>query len=201
MTTPQLIFLCETAEVPRNTNQVGKHEGLGLLSRRGAWPMDSKFLRADELGIRLEIVAGLPIWEPHPVYKHQKAVDRIRSTIEVSASSEANAGCSCIHAADVYISFPDGSLKRPDISIFCREPEEEEEAIKLVPEAVIEVISKGYEAKDLEIAPQFYLAQGVKDVLVFNPYTLVVLHVRRDQVTHHVSPVEIELACGCRCQV
>ena len=31
----------------------------------------------------------------------------------------------------------------------------DEEAIKLVPEAVIEVISKGYEAKDIEIGPQF----------------------------------------------
>lgn len=163
--------------------------------------MDSKFLRAEEFGIRLEIVGGLPIWEPYPVYKHQKAIDRIRATIEkVSTSSETN-DSACIHISDVYVSFPDGSLKRPDISIFCREPEDEEEAIKLVPEAVIEVISKGYEAKDLEIGPQFYLSQGVKDVLVFNPYTLLVLHVRRDEVARHVSPVEINLSCGCRCTV
>lgn len=164
--------------------------------------MDAKFLRADELGVRLEIVGGLPIWEPHPIYKHQKAVDRIRATIKAQVAPDAQSVmCPCVHAADVYISFPDGSLKRPDISIFCREPEEEEEAISLVPEAVIEVISKGYEAKDLEIAPQFYLSQGVKDVVVFNPYTLVVLHVRTDKVARHVSPVEIELACGCLCTV
>lgn len=165
--------------------------------------MDSKFLRAEEFGIRLEIVGGLPIWEPYPVYKHQKAIDRIRATIEkVSTSSETNeSDCGCIHVSDVYVSFPDGSLKRPDISLFCREPEDEEEAVKLVPEAVIEVISKGYEAKDLEIGPQFYLSQGVKDVVVFNPYTLLVLHVRRDEVARHVSPVEINLSCGCRCTV
>jgi Uma2 family endonuclease len=66
------------------------------------------------------------------------------------------------------------------------------------PEAVIEVISKGYEYKDLEIGPNFYLAQGVKDVVVFNPYTLVVLHVRRDGARHGVSPMEIGLECGCR---
>src|SRR5436853_7908148 len=158
--------------------------------------MDEKFLRADDLGIRLEIVGGLPIWEAHPVYKHQKAVDRIRATIEAGASApDALArGCACVHAADVYVSFPDGSLKRPDISIFCREPEEEEEAIKLVPEAVIEVVSKGYEAKDLEIGPRFYLWQGVKDVVVFDPYTLVVLHIRRDEVARHISPVEINLS-------
>ncbi len=164
--------------------------------------MDSKFLRAEELGVRLEIVQGLPIWEPYPVYKHQKAVDRIRSTIaQADVASASEDRCTCVHASDVYISFPDGSLKRPDISIFCREPEEDEEAIKLVPESVIEVISKGYEVKDLEIGPQFYLSQGVKDVVVFNPYTLDVLHVREGKVFHHVSPVDIQLLCGCRCTV
>jgi Uma2 family endonuclease len=165
--------------------------------------MDSKFLRAEDFGIRLEIVGGLPIWEPYPVYKHQKAVDRIRATIErVAVSSESSDGrCECIHVSDVYISFPDGSLKRPDISIFCQEPEDEEAAIKLVPEAVVEVISKGYEAKDLDIGPRFYLSQGVKDMVVFNPYTLVVLHVRQDEVARHVSPVEISLRCGFRCTV
>lgn len=164
--------------------------------------MNPKFLRADELGIRLEIVSGLPIWESYPIYKHQKAIDRIRATIEkVSPSSLKEGGCACIHVSDVYISFPDGSLKRPDISVFCQEPEEDEEAITLVPEAVIEVISKGYEAKDLEIGPHFYLSQGVKDVVVFDPYTLLVLHVRRDRVMRHVSPIEILLECGCKCVV
>ena len=105
----------------------------------------------------------------------------------------------------MYISFPDGSLKRPDISVFRQEPkpkeEDEEEAIKLLPEAVIEVISKGYEAKDLEIGPQFYLAQGIKDVVVFNPYTLAVVYIRRDKTEQYLSPVELELSCGCRCTV
>ena len=162
--------------------------------------MDPRYLRADELGIRLEMVAGLPIWEPHPIYKHQKAVDRIRSSI-TSVTSEVPNACECIHAADVYVSFPDGSLKRPDISVFRHEPDEQEEAVTLVPEAVIEVISKGYEAKDLEIGPQFYLSQGVKDVMVFNPYTLVVLHVRRDGVERYISPMEVRLECGCACTV
>jgi hypothetical protein len=164
--------------------------------------MDPKLLRADELGIRLEIVGGLPIWEPHPVVKHQKAIDRIRATIEKQPkASESASECACIHLSDVYVNFPDGSLKRPDIAIFCREPDEEEEAVTLVPEVVIEVVSKGYEAKDLEIAPRFYLSQGVKDVVVFDPYTLLVLHVRRDQVKRLVSPVTIDFECGCRCTV
>jgi hypothetical protein len=43
------------------------------------------------------------------------------------------------------------------------------------------VVSKGFEAKDLEFGPPFYLSQGVKDVIVFDPLTLLVLHVRRDK--------------------
>ncbi|NJP06692.1 MAG: Uma2 family endonuclease [Chloroflexaceae bacterium] len=163
--------------------------------------MDRRLLQAHELGIRLEMVAGLPIWEPQPVLKHQRAVDRIRASLEPAAESALSSACDCVHAADVYITFPDGSLKRPDIAIFCREPDEEEEAITLIPEAVIEVISKGYEAKDLEIGPQFYLAQGIKDVVVFNPYTLLVLHVRRNRVHRQLSPVTITLECGCQCTV
>ena len=166
--------------------------------------MDEKFLRAEELGIRLEIANGLPIWEASPVYRHQEAVDRIRGTItplDQGAFDENQ--CDCIHVADVYVSFPNGSLKRPDIAIFCRElaDEEKDDAIKILPEAVIEVVSRGYEAKDLEIGPGFYLSQGVKDVVVFDPYTLLVLHARRDGTKRMVSPVEILLECGCKCVV
>ncbi len=39
--------------------------------------LDNKYFRADELGIRLEIVGGLHIWEAQPLYKHQKHVARI----------------------------------------------------------------------------------------------------------------------------
>lgn len=163
--------------------------------------MNPQLLNAEDLGIKLEIAGGLAIWEASPIWKHQKAVDRIRDSIkkkEIEGSV-----CECVDAADIYVSFPDGSLKRPDISIFCREPseEEEEEAIKQIPEAVIEVISKKYEAKDLEISPPVYLANGVKDVVVFNPYTMEVVHFRKGKKREMTSPVEIELECGCRCVV
>ena len=160
-------------------------------------PLDPKFLKAEELGIRLEVVSGLPIWEAHPVWKHQKAIDRIRSTI----TPKSVASCACVHASDVYVQFPDGSLKRPDIALFCREPDETEDAITLVPEAVIEVVSKGYEAKDLEIGPPFYLAQGVKDVIVFDPTSLLVLHARRDKTVRLTSPQVLTLECGCEVTV
>jgi hypothetical protein len=166
----------------------------------GRRPLDRRLVQANELGIRLEIVGGLPLWEFSPARRHQQAVDRIRATIAPIAQV-AEPACSCLHLADVYVSFLDGSLKRPDIAIFCREPEEQDEAITLLPEAVIEIVSQGSEAKDLEIAPRFYLTQGVKDVVIFDPYTLLVLHARRDRVARHVSPVTIELECGCRCVV
>jgi Uma2 family endonuclease len=155
--------------------------------------IDPRFLRAEELGIRLEIVSGLPIWEAHPVWKHQKAIDRIRATL----GAAPGAVCGCVHASDVYVQFPDGSLKRPDIAIFCREPDEQEDAITLVPEAVVEIVSRGYEAKDLEIAPPFYLAQGVKDVVIFDPTSLLVLHARRTGTHRFTSPHSIVLECGC----
>lgn len=156
--------------------------------------------RADEIGVRLEMVGGLPLWEAAPALKHQAAVDRIRASIQKNAAAP-DTGCACVHVSDVYIRFPDGSLKRPDVSIFCRWPEETDEAVTLIPEAVIEVVSKGYEAKDLEIGPRFYLLQGVKDIVVFDPYTLLVLHLRRDRAVRHISPVTIELECGCCCTV
>src|SRR5205823_4740566 len=98
------------------------------------------------LGIRLEMVCGLPVWEAHPVFLHQKEIDRIRLSIRPIKGT--GTGCECRHYSDLSIDFPDGSYKRPDISIFCREPDEKLTAVTLLPEAVVEVISKGYEAKD-----------------------------------------------------
>jgi hypothetical protein len=37
--------------------------------------MDSQLLRSEQLGIKLEIVNGLPVWEASPVLKHQIAVE------------------------------------------------------------------------------------------------------------------------------
>ncbi len=161
--------------------------------------MDSQLLRSEQLGIRLEIVNGLPVWEASPVLKHQIAVDRIRESIKQSKAGVK--ACDCFHAADIYIQFPDGSLKRPDISVFCKTPAETDNALKKIPDAVIEIISKGYEKKDLEIGVPFYLANGIKDIVVFNPYTMEVVHFRADETRNSASPVEIKLECGSICTV
>jgi Uma2 family endonuclease len=153
-------------------------------------------LAADrELGIRLEMVNGVPVWEMSPAFRHQRVIDRIRDTIQRKADSTTL--CECLHVADVYIRFPDGSLKRPDISLFCREPDEQTTAVTLKPEAVIEIISPDYAAKDLEIGVPFYLAQEVRDVVVFDPDTNQVTHYRDGIASQHTSPVALEFACGC----
>jgi Uma2 family endonuclease len=103
-----------------------------------------------------------------------------------------------VHLADVYIHFLDGSYKRPDISIFCREPDEEDEAITLVPTAVVELISADYEVKDISIGPQFYLAQGVANMIVLDPRSLQVTHYRTSGVQRGVSPLPIvTVTSGC----
>ncbi len=156
------------------------------------------------LNVRLEMVGGLPVWEAWPVLRHQSAAFRIQSSIARSVQPQPNdgSGCQCVHAADIYVRFPDGSLKRPDIAIFCREPDEKETAVTLVPEAVIEILSEGYEAKDLEVGVPFYKSMGIPDIIVFDPDTNVVRHYQGDTpVRELTSPVEIALACGCRCTV
>ena len=147
-------------------------------------------------GVKLERVNGLTLWEAHPVLLHQETVDIIRATISV-VNHDAGS-CGCYHYADLSMRFPEGSEKRPDIAIFCERPQQEDEAVTALPDAVIEIISKGYEAKDYLIGLPFYLMQGVKDVVVFNPYTNEVLHCRPNGTREiYTSPVDLNFVCGC----
>ena len=161
--------------------------------------------RAEQAGVKLEIVDGLPMWEGFPAVRHQREVFRIQQTIRrIAASVQTTADdspCGCFHYSDIYVRFSDGSLKRPDIAIFCTEDIEQEDAVTALPEAVIEVISPGFEAKDLDIGARFYQAHGVKDVIVFDPRTLVVLHLRQSGAERLISPVTLDLRCGCQVTV
>ena len=159
--------------------------------------LEDEFYGIDQIGVKLERVGGLTLWEAQPIVKHQLAVDRIRASIHAATGG----GCGCVHLADIAVQFNDGSQKRPDISVFCRTPDEEEAAVTLLPEAVIEIISKGYEAKDYEVGAPFYLAMGVKDVITFDPRTGEVRHFRPTGTTHAPSPAAIQLECGCHCIV
>jgi Uma2 family endonuclease len=163
--------------------------------------IEELILQTDASGapVRLEYVRGHTRWEASPSSRHQKMLQRIERSVRPSFDGET--GCSCSTLVDVLIRFPDpdGSFKRPDLSIFCTEPPDSDEALEVLPVAVVEILSPGYEDKDLgpDGAP-FYLAHGVVDVVVVDPRTGVVFHFQRDRspVTLQ-APVTLDLTCGC----
>ena len=151
---------------------------------------------ADEQGYRLEIIDGLGVWEVMPSKRHIEAEARIERSVRRNPES-ASGERGCYVYRDLYVRFPDNSLRRPDVAVYRREPEEEDEAVTLCPEAVIEILSAGSERKDLELSPPFYLRQGIRDVIVLDPYRNIVWHHRPAGVERFDSPVDIALACGC----
>lgn len=151
--------------------------------------------------VRLERTAGIPTWEPMPGARHQKTIDRIRATIRPAVTKNDSVTCPCIHLSDVLVKFPEGSFRRPDIAVFCQDPPEVDEALTMLPVAVIEIVSPGYEYKDLALGAPFYLGQGVLDVIVHDPRSGMVTHFRSDATHVYHSPHTIHLACGCMCEV
>ena len=156
---------------------------------------DSMEHLADASGFKLEITNGIPTWEAFPVLRHQVKIDAIRA--DLKPSTQDAGGCACIHVADLTIQFPDGSVKRPDISIFCTQPIEQDTACTDIPEVVIEIFSKGYEKKDTEISLPFYLSYNLPDIVLFDPATNKVSHYHDGQTDEYTSPVELTFACGC----
>jgi Uma2 family endonuclease len=164
-------------------------------------PFRDLIREAEQTNIRLEMMDGVPVWEASPAFYHQWELKRIENSIRPLAGSV----CACISVADVLFEFAKTSFKRPDIAVLCQLPEplETEEALRVVPGAVIEIISKNYEYKDLVLSPPFYLGHGVKDVVVFDPRSKVVLHHRHEwtEPRRLESPVRLELECGCEVMV
>ena len=149
--------------------------------------------------IKLERTAGVPTWEALPSSRHQMVVDQIRATL--TAITGGAAPCGCHHLADVAIRFPDGSLKRPDIAIFCTPPPMQDDALTLLPVAVIEIISLGYEYKDVTLNPPFYLGHQLQDVVVVDPHAQRVTHYTQTGVHTQPTPARLTLTCGCHCQI
>lgn len=148
--------------------------------------------------MKLEITNGVSTWRLLPTVREQKIIDRVRATLEPIPDGDKSYGCRCYHLADVQLKFPDGSFKRPDIAIFCVDPPDIE-SWEQIPEAVIEVISPNYEEKDLSINPPWYLAQGVRDVLIVDPRAEQITHWRHAAaVSIHTMPYDVDLPCGCR---
>ena len=168
--------------------------------------IEEVILQTDASGapVRLEYVRGRLKVEASPASRHQMKAKAIEASLQPIPGR--GDGCACFSLQDVLIRFPDpdGSLKRPDIAIFCEQPPESDEALEILPAAVIEILSLGYEDKDLgDDGAPFYLACGVADVLVVDPRGRLVLHYQpgapKAKTLH--APVTVDLACGCRCTI
>ncbi|RYG48846.1 Uma2 family endonuclease [bacterium] len=152
--------------------------------------------QAEEIGLRIEIAGDLPVFEFMPSYLHNDDAIRIFETIRPGPRAIAE-GCGCHRAFDVIVRFGDGSFRRPDISIFCDRPPRTREAIRLVPTAVIEILSPSSITKDTQLSPSFYLSQGVKDVFVYDSDVQTVNHVRKDARKIFRAPIALETESGC----
>jgi len=149
--------------------------------------------------LKLERTAGIPTWEALPSSRHQITIDQIRASLTPTPGAADR--CGCHHLADVAVRFPDGSLKRPDIALFCTPPPMQDEALTLLPVAVIEIISLGYEYKDVTLNPPFYLGHQLQDVVVVDPHAQRVTHYTQTGVQTQPTPATLNLLCGCRCQI
>jgi hypothetical protein len=93
---------------------------LPAIDEHALWEL---FCRAEDIGLKLELTDGGITSETFPGVRHQRLAVTIHNTIK-RATGESS--CDCYPALDVYIRFADGAVKRPDISIFCGEPAEQE---------------------------------------------------------------------------
>ncbi len=162
-------------------------------------------LQTDASGapVRLEYVRGRLKVEASPASRHQMTAKAIEASLRPIPGRRD--GCACYGLQDVLIRFPDldKSLKRPDIAVFCTQPPESDEALDVLPAAIIEILSVGYEDKDLgPDGATFYLAYGVLDVLIVDPRNGLALHYRPDQAAIELrTPATVVLACGFRMRV
>ena len=149
---------------------------------------------ADHSEVKIEMAGGMPTWEAMPGIRHQRIILAVATSIKRKPQSEGD--CGCHPAIDVYIRFPDGSFKRPDVAIYCQELPDVDGATEVIPAGVIEVVSAGYEAKD-QIGLPFYLSQGIADVVLYDPRSREVTHATAAGQATHVAPVDLTFACGC----
>jgi Uma2 family endonuclease len=147
-------------------------------------------------GVRLEITGGRTTWEAMPGALHNGVVDDIRQSL--TRHNPPTAACGCHHIADTYIEFAPSLLRRPDIAVFCAKPPRPDGAItNLIPGAVIEVLSVGYEQKDRD-AVTLYLSAGVLDVLLIDPRRRSVEWHRQGEAARHLElPATCALQMGC----
>jgi len=115
--------------------------------------------------------------------RESKAIDRIRDTIPREF----------VHLYRVDIRMNNGEIACPDIAIWREEPCEEHDTVTTMPVAVIDVDSRENYAD-----PEFYFSGGIVDYVVFNPLTNEIrIYESATDYTSYVSPMELDLNCGC----
>lgn len=144
---------------------------------------------ADHSHVNLQLTAGTTTWEAMPGVRHQRIIADVWSSLRRARAD----GCHAV--MDVMVRFPEGSFRSPDVAIYCQSLPDKDGATDILPAAVVEIVSAGYEEKD-RIGLPFYLAQGVLDV-VYDPRTGEVLHATPEGQTTHQAPVDLDFACGC----
>lgn len=158
-----------------------------------------QLMNADEAGVKLEVVQGEFVWEFFPSPLHQGLVRDLDRSVRPTLGDDH--GCGCFTLADAYLQFRDGSLKRPDLMLFCERPVLTREPLTIMPEAIVEILSPRGERKDLQVGPPFYLSHGIKDVLVVDPERRQAHHFRHDGYQPVALGVTVRLECGCELTV
>ncbi len=156
--------------------------------------LDRLVQSADEAHVKLQMTAGTPTWEAMPGFKHQRITRAVADSVRRASGSGSD--CGCHSYLDVYVRFPDGSFRSPDIAVYCQEPPDVDGATDVIPVAVIEIVSQHYELKDT-IGLPFYLDQGIGDVVLYDPRTREVVHATLNEQMVYTAPVDLSLRCGC----
>ena len=146
--------------------------------------------------VRLEVTGGVTTWEAMPGALHNGVVDDIRT--EITRLNIGNQDCGCYHIADTYLQLTPTLLRRPDIAIFCERPPRPDGAITgVIPGAIIEILSAGYEQKDRD-AVALYLSAGVQDVVLVSPCANTVELYRAGVAMQRLpTPTTQTLLMGC----
>lgn len=110
-----------------------------------------------------ELVEGIPYALASPGFKHQKAVIKLISQIEPQLTE----GCKTCHVAiDLDWIIAEDTVLRPDIVIFCHEPEER---LTRTPEVIFEVVSESSVFMDEGLKFEVYQREGVKYYILVYP--------------------------------
>jgi Uma2 family endonuclease len=108
---------------------------------------------------------------------------------------------------DVFVAFPDGSRLAPDISWWSaeRRPSVSWDALRSVPDLVVEVLSPSTRENDLGVKREIYMRSGVRELWLVDPDARSIVRVRPDSFSGELlgaeATLQSELLAGFAFQV